>query len=82
MIYKVYGPPGTGKTTKLLNFVKFYTDEGIPLHKIGYFAFTKKAAKEAQEQIKILSNSSFICFSFIGFKRRECNAALSLRRFR
>ena len=53
MIYKVYGPPGTGKTTKLLNFVKFYTDEDIPLHKIGYFAFTKKAAKEAQERMNM-----------------------------
>ena len=53
MIYKVYGPPGTGKTTKLLNFVKFYTDEGISLHKIGYFAFTKKAAKEAQERMNM-----------------------------
>ena len=53
MIYKVYGPPGTGKTTKLLGFVKSYTDKGIALDKIGYFAFTRKAAKEAKERIGI-----------------------------
>jgi superfamily I DNA/RNA helicase len=49
--YKVFGPPGTGKTTYLLGEVKTFLDEGVPLHKIGYFAFTKKAANEAKSRM-------------------------------
>jgi DNA helicase-2/ATP-dependent DNA helicase PcrA len=44
---KIYGPPGTGKTTKLINYAKTFYKLGTPLDKIGYFAFTKKAANEA-----------------------------------
>ena len=44
---KIYGPPGTGKTTKLIDYVKTFYKLGTPLDKIGYFAFTTKAAKEA-----------------------------------
>ena len=53
MIYKYYGPPGTGKTHKLINRAKAYVRIGTPLHKIGYFAFTRKAAKEAKERMPI-----------------------------
>ena len=48
MIRKILGPPGTGKTTKLLNYVRTLVKFGVPLHRIGYFAFTKKAAGEAK----------------------------------
>jgi len=52
MIFKVFGPPGTGKTTHLLNIAKEYiTDHNIPLHRIGYFAFTRKAANEAKDRM-------------------------------
>jgi len=52
MITKIFGPPGTGKTTTLLNHVKnFILNEKIDLKKIGYFAFTKKAAREAKERL-------------------------------
>jgi len=44
---KIYGPPGTGKTTKLIGYAKTFYKLGTPLDKIGYFAFTKKAANEA-----------------------------------
>ena len=44
---KLFGPPGTGKTTKLLKYVKTFLKLGTPVDKIGYFAFTKKAANEA-----------------------------------
>ena len=44
---KIYGPPGTGKTTTLINYVKTFYKLGTPLDKIGYFAFTTKAATEA-----------------------------------
>ena len=48
MIKKILGPPGTGKTRTLLKFVDSYIKQGVPLNQIGYFAFTKKAAGEAQ----------------------------------
>jgi len=51
MIYKYYGPPGTGKTYKLISRAKAYVKIGTPLHKIGYFAFTKKAATEARTRM-------------------------------
>ena len=50
MRYKVVGPPGTGKTRTLLNEVQKYVKKGIPLSRIGYFAFTRKAAGEARDR--------------------------------
>ena len=43
----VLGPPGTGKTTYLLNKVEEFLDAGIQPEKLGYVAFTKRAANEA-----------------------------------
>ena len=51
MMRKILGPPGTGKTTRLLNYVKTFLKLGTPLDKIGYFAFTKKAANEAKNRM-------------------------------
>ena len=51
MIYKFYGPPGTGKTYRLISRAKAYVRMGTPLDKIGYFAFTKKAAEEARKRM-------------------------------
>jgi len=48
---KIYGPPGTGKTTRLINYVKTFYKLGTPLDKIGYFAFTTKAATEATNRM-------------------------------
>ena len=50
MRYKVIGPPGTGKTRRLLNEVQKYVNKGVPLDRIGYFAFTRKAAGEARDR--------------------------------
>ena len=52
-INKIYGPPGTGKTFRLIRRVKAYKRKGVPLHKIGYFAFTRKAAEEARKRINV-----------------------------
>ena len=52
-INKIYGPPGTGKTFRLIRRVKAYERVGVPLHKIGYFAFTRKAAEEARKRINV-----------------------------
>ena len=43
----IFGPPGTGKTTYLLQLVEKELKNGVAPNKIGYFAFTKKAAEEA-----------------------------------
>ena len=45
----VLGPPGTGKTETLLTKVEEYLKETAP-DKIGYFAFTRKAAHEARDR--------------------------------
>ena len=51
MMRKILGPPGTGKTTRLLHYARTFLKLGTPINKIGYFAFTKKAATEAKERM-------------------------------
>ena len=51
MIRKILGPPGTGKTTTLIKYVKTFKKLGTPIDRIGYFAFTKKAAEEAIDRM-------------------------------
>jgi len=43
----ILGPPGTGKTTTLLDLVDEFLRSGVRPKEIGYFSFTRKAAKEA-----------------------------------
>jgi len=45
----IYGPPGTGKTWTLLNEIEKFL-EHTPSNKIGYFTFSKNAAKEGKER--------------------------------
>lgn len=48
----IFGPPGTGKTHYLLKCVDHQIKKGVSPRKIGYFAFTRKAANEAKERVK------------------------------
>jgi len=47
---KVFGPPGSGKTTHLLNVIETELAQGVSSHRIGVFAFTRKAAYEARDR--------------------------------
>ena len=53
----------------LISRAKAYARIGTPLHKIGYFAFTKKAAGEAKRKnacedknLPYFQTLTFICF--------------------
>jgi len=80
---KIYGPPGTGKTTKLIDYVKTFYKLGTPLDKIGYFAFTTKAANEAidrmldayqqlqRKDLKHFRTLHSLAFNRLGMKKSE-----------
>ena len=78
----VLGPPGTGKTRTLLNKVEDYLKETDP-DKIGYFAFTTKAANEAinrmldaypklqRKNLKYFRTLHSLAFNRLGMKKSE-----------
>ena len=80
---KILGPPGTGKTTRLLNYAKTFIKLGTPIDKIGYFAFTKKAANEAkgrmldqnpnlsEKELKHFRTLHSLAFWKLGMKKSE-----------
>lgn len=49
----LFGPPGSGKTTSLLKEVETELKAGTPPNRIAYFAFTRKASREAIERAVI-----------------------------
>jgi DNA helicase-2/ATP-dependent DNA helicase PcrA len=83
MRYKVIGPPGTGKTRRLLNEVHRYVKGGTALDRIGYFAFTRKAAREARDRyldvnthltkrdIKYFQTLHSLAFNCLGLKEEN-----------
>ena len=92
MRYKVVGPPGTGKTRRLLNNVQRYSDIGTPLNRIGYFAFTRKAAGEASDRflkikteltkkdIKYFQTLHSLAFNTLGLKEENVMQELNYKK--
>ena len=77
----VLGPPGTGKTTTQLNKVDDYLKQTDP-DKVGYFAFTQKAAYEARDRAMEKFNYTeddlpyfrtlhSFCFNILGLKKEN-----------
>jgi DNA helicase II / ATP-dependent DNA helicase PcrA len=62
----ILGPPGTGKTEYLLRKVEEQLEAGIKPNRIGYFAYTVKAANEARtramNRFKFLDKKDFMYF--------------------
>jgi len=83
VIRKILGPPGTGKTTKLIKYVKTFVKLGTPIDKIGYFAFTTKAANEAidrmldayprlqRKNLKYFRTLHSLAFTQLGMKKAQ-----------
>ena len=92
MRYKVVGPPGTGKTRRLLNEVHSYVKNGVPLNRIGYFAFTRKAAREARDRylkdethltkkdIQYFQTLHSLAFNTLGLKEENVMQELNYKR--
>lgn len=78
----VLGPPGTGKTTRLLRMVEDELAAGTAPDRIGYFSFTKKAAREAvtracekfsldKKQLPYFRTLHSLCFSASGMNNSD-----------
>lgn len=85
----ILGPPGTGKTTELLRLVASSLAEGVAPDRIGFIAFTRKAAREALERAKVQFNLDFpyfrtihsLCFRLLGVGRARLVDGPQLKEF-
>jgi DNA helicase II / ATP-dependent DNA helicase PcrA len=47
-----FGPPGTGKTTKLLRLLEQELEAKVPIERIAFLTFTRRARREAVERVE------------------------------
>jgi len=72
----ILGPPGTGKTSRLLSIVDAELKMGIPVERIAYVSFTKKAVEEATT--RATANFGYPRTSFLYFRTLHALAYLLL----
>ena len=88
----VLGPPGTGKTTYLLGKAEEYLKTGVQPEKLGYVAFTKKAANEAltravvkfgydPKELIYFRTLHSLCYHWLGLTRSDVMARNNLKEF-
>lgn len=88
----ILGPPGTGKTTTILNLIELEMERGTSPDRIGYFAFTKKAAEEgrdrtmerfglSQKELPNFRTLHSLCHRMLGLSRSSVLTGESLREF-
>ena len=88
----VLGPPGTGKTTYLLDKVEQFLESGVRPEKLGYVAFTKKAANEALtraiekfdydvEELTYFRTLHSLCYHWLSLSRSDVMDRGNLREF-
>lgn len=53
-VEKIIGPPGTGKTAALILRVERELDSGVAPERLGYYSFTKAAARVAQQRAEAI----------------------------
>ncbi len=84
---KVHGPPGTGKTHALIERVRQEIDSGVAPEDIGYYSFTRAAAREAARRISADGQFPHFrtihseCFRLLGLARDEVMAGKKLGEF-
>lgn len=84
---KLHGPPGTGKTHALIERVREEIDRGTAPEDIGYYSFTRAAAREASRRISIDGQFPHFrtihseCFRLLGLARADVIAGAKLHSF-
>jgi DNA helicase-2/ATP-dependent DNA helicase PcrA len=84
---KLHGPPGTGKTHALIERVRGEIDSGVAPEVIGYYSFTRAAAREAARRISADGQFPHFrtihseCFRLLGLTRDEVMAGQKLSEF-
>jgi len=87
VIEKLQGPPGTGKTRALIDRARREIESGVTPENIGYYSFTRAAAREASRRISADGQFPHFrtihseCFRLLGLTKEKVIAGAELRKF-